>query len=351
MKTTANITLSDNDKVAIISNMNTMLSAGIPILETVDALLEDTKGNQRRVLEELKQDLSQGQHVYFTFSKFPKVFDKVTINIVKASEEAGTLDVTLKDLRDNLRKEMKFNDKIKSAMTYPAFVIVVFIAVFTIILLVVVPKISTVFSRLNVIIPLPTRIMISLSQFFLTYPIPSLVAIGFLIVGFIYLYRTHKHFFIGIFVSLPVVSKLAQSIDLTRFTRSLYLLLNAGIPIIGALELAQEVIVDRKIKQAIMYAKNVVMSGKKFSDGLKDNKSVIPSLMIRIVQAGERSGSLDKAMLDVSEYLDYQVSNRLQTVTTLIEPILLVVIGIFVGSMMIAIIGPIYSLIGQIGAH
>src|SRR5258708_15955692 len=102
---TKNVMLSTNDKITLVSNMHTMLAAGIPILETIDSLMEDAKGNQRKVLQSLRTDLGQGQHVYFTFARFPKVFDKVTVNIIKASEEAGTLNDSLKDLKDNIRRE------------------------------------------------------------------------------------------------------------------------------------------------------------------------------------------------------------------------------------------------------
>ncbi len=335
----------------MVSNMHTMLSAGIPILETVDSLLEDAKGNQKKILLALREDMGQGQHVYVTFSKFPKVFDKVTVNIIKASEEAGTLDITLADLRDNIKKEIEFNDKIKSALIYPCFILVVFAAVFLVILVVVVPKISVVFSRLNVILPLPTVIMIAMSNFFLKYTIPVVIGVIGLGFGFFYLYKQYRKQFIGVLTTLPVISKLAEDVDLTRLTRSMYLLLNAGIPITAALELAQEVVIKRQIQKAIIHTKDVVSSGKKFSQGLKDSRNVIPPIMIKIIEAGERTGSLDKAMLDVSEYLDYQVSNLLKTVTALIEPSLLVVVGILVGGMMMAVIAPIYNLIGQVGAH
>ena len=156
--------------------------------------------------------------------------------------------------------------------------------------------------------------------------------------------------FVRALTSLPVVSLLTQQIDLTRFTRSLYLLLNAGLPITVALELTQDVVIKKDISNAIKHAKNYVFSGKKLSEGFKDSKSVIPPIMIKIIEAGERSGSLDKSMLDVSEYLDYQVSNTLKTLTALIEPIMLVGVGILVGGMMMSIIAPIYQLIGQVGA-
>ncbi len=326
-----------------------MLSAGIPILETVDSLLQDSKGNQKKLLTTLREDLGQGQHVYFTFSKFPKIFDKVTINIIKASEEAGTLDVTLKDLKENIRKDMEFTDKIRSALIYPLFIMAVFVLVLVVLLVVVIPKISTVFSQLKVEIPLPTKIMIVASNILLQHTL--LVVLGAVaVIGLlVYLYKQNKRAFVRILITLPIVSHLAEEIDLTRFSRSLYLLLSAGIPITTALELTQEVVIKKDIERAIEHAKTAVYAGKKMSDGLKDSKRVIPSIMIKIIEAGERTGSLDRSMQDVSEYLDYQVSNSLKTVTALIEPILLVVVGVAVGGMMMAIIAPMYSMIGQVG--
>jgi type II secretory pathway component PulF len=136
-----NLTISHNEKVEMISNLGTMLSAGISIIECIDSLLEDAKGNQRKVLLTLKEDLNQGNRIYLSFQKFPRVFDKVTINIIKAAEEAGSLEVSLKDIKINLQKENEFNDKIRSALIYPFFIGIVFVGVLLMILIVVVPKI------------------------------------------------------------------------------------------------------------------------------------------------------------------------------------------------------------------
>ncbi len=348
---TKNITLSGNDKITLISNMYTMLSAGIPILETIDSLLQDAKGNQKKVLMVLKEDLGQGQHVYFTFAKFPRVFDKVVVNIVKASEEAGTLDVTLKDLTQSIRREMEFNDKIKASLIYPIFIMVVFFGVMLLILTVVVPKIATVFTKLNVTLPLPTQIMIFLSNSLLNYSWEIVLTLGIIVGGIIFLYKRYTKIFVNVLISLPLISKMAREIDLTRSTRSLYLLLNAGIPITSALELTEDVVIKTEVHRAIVHAKTVVFAGKKLSEGLRDNKNVIPPMMIKIIEAGERSGSLDKSLQEISDFLDYQVTNTLKTVTALVEPLLLVLIGGLVGGMMLAIIAPIYSVIGNLGAR
>ncbi len=158
------IRLSGSDKITLISNLSTMLAAGIPIMEAVRSIKQESKGNQRKVLETLESDLAAGNHVHMSFAKFPKVFNKVTVNLIKASEEAGNLETTLRDIKKNIQDEMEFSDKVKSSLMYPVFVMIVFVGVFLGILVFVVPRISTVFTRLRVELPLPTRIMIAVSD-------------------------------------------------------------------------------------------------------------------------------------------------------------------------------------------
>lgn len=343
------IRISTTEKLGLISNLATMLAAGIPILEVVDSLLEDAKGNQKKFLESLKSDLSQGNHVADAFAKFPMIFDKITVNLIKASEEAGTLDVTLDDLKASIKKDSEFSDKIRGALTYPVLIFFVFSGVLLMILIVVVPKISGVFLRLNAELPLPTKVLIWMSQLLTEYTI--FVVIGILALGTVLflVYREKKREFLHFLFMLPLVSNLAKQIDITRFSRSLYLLLNAGIPIAAALELAQDVVLKKDVAKAIRHSKEIVLSGSELSKGLKQAKDIFPSIMIKITEAGEKSGSLDKSMKDVSEYLDYQVDKTLKTLTALLEPIMLIVVGILVGGMMLSIIAPIYGLIGSVG--
>src|SRR3989338_1900209 len=346
---TQNVSISNSDKIAFISNLSTMLEAGIPILESIDSLLEGSKGGLKKILETLSEDVTQGKRIHFSFAKFPNVFNKVTVNIIKASEESGTLDETLKDLKDIIAKENEFSDKIKSALIYPSVIVIVFIGVLIVILTFVIPKISLVFTRLRVELPLPTKILIFLSDLLLKQTIPVVVGIILVSIGMLFLFKRNKRFFVSVFISLPVVSGLAKEIDLTRFSRSLYLLLNAGIPITGALELAQDVVVKKEIEKAIITSRDAVQSGKKLSEGLKVQKKSIPSIMIKLIEAGEKSGSLEKSMQDISVYFDYQVSKMLATATVLLEPIILVFTAVLIGAMMISVIAPIYGLIGQVG--
>lgn len=345
------ITISGSDKLNLLSNIATMMSAGIPILETVDSLLDESKGNIRKILQQLNDDLIQGKHISTSLAMFPKAFDKVTINIIRASEEAGTLDATLIDLREQIKKDMEFRDRMRGALTYPVFILFVFIAIMLMILLVVVPKITTVFVHLNVVLPLPTKILMFVSNLLLTYPLIAILTTIAVLGISGYLFHLYKHWILEKIFLLPVVKILIKQIDLARFSRSMYLLLSSGITITTALELAQEVVQKKEIAEAIAFAKEMVLGGKNLSEGFKQKKNVFSTIMIKIIEAGEKTGTLDKSMQDISEHLDYEVSNTLKTLTILIEPVMLIFVGLMVGGMMLAIIAPIYQLIGQVGGR
>lgn len=350
MKTTS-VTFSTDEKLNLLSNLSTMLASSIPILDAVNTLLEDSKGNLNFFLTTLKEDLNAGNRVNTTFAKFPRSFDRVIVNLIRGSEESGTLETTLRDIKNNIQKEAEFSDKIKSAMMYPTIIFSVLAAVMMMILIVVIPKISVVFTRLRVTLPLATRVMIFMSDFLVNQYLYLIFGIIILVIIIVFLYKEKRQFFTKIIVSLPLISKLSKKIDLTRFSRSLFLLLTSGLPISTALEYSQDVVSNQKIKQLIEKSRDMLTSGKQFSAGLKNNKNIIPTMMIKLIEVGEKSGTLEKSMQDISDYMDYQVSKDLKTITTLIEPIMLIFVAVAVGVMMISIIGPIYGMISQVGGR
>jgi len=347
----SNLTLSGNEKLSLISNFATMIAAGIPILETVDSLLEDAKGNSRKILEKVREDLTQGRYLYNSFANFPNVFDKVSVNIIKAAEEAGTLDVTLKDLKELIRKELEFADELRGALSYPILIIIVFIIILFLVLVVVIPKISVVFLQLGVPLPLPTRILIFLSNLITKNTLPVLgLSIAFLS-GLFFLYKLKKSWLQLILYSLPGISGLINYIDLIRFSRSMNLLLSSGITITTALEFTEDVVIKPDMVRAIHATRKAISVGKDLSDGFKENKKKFPNIMIKIIEAGEKTGTLETSMQDVSDYLNYQITNKLKSFTTLLEPIMLIIIGLMVGGMMLSIFGPMYGLITSIGGR
>lgn len=348
---TQNVTLSTNDKLAIISNLATMLKAGIPILEAVQSLQEDSKGNQKKILDTLSEDLVQGKGVNFSFARFPRVFDKVTVSIIKAAEDAGTLDTTLIDLKISIKRDMEFSDKIKEALIYPALIMIVFLGISLMILTFVIPKIATVFSSMNVQMPLITKIMIFMSDVILKDTIPLVIGLVIFVVAFVFFFKREKRNILNFVSKLPYVSDLTKKIDVTRFARTLFLLLSSGIPITMALQLSEDVVIRKDVVKAINHLYDVVLSGKKISVGLKDHRKIFPTILIKITEAGEKTGTLDKSMQEASEYMDYEVTSSLKTVTTLVEPLMLILVGLAVGGMIMSIISPIYGMVGQLGGQ
>lgn len=348
---TAAIHLSVGDKVSLFGNLSTMVSAGISLLEAIDSLAQDTTGQLKTVLSAVIADLHQGKRVSVSLAKFPHSFDSVTINLIRAAEEAGTLETTFRDLKEYIQKEAEFMDKVRLALVYPIFIIVVFTGVLAAILFFVVPRIALVFTRLNIRLPLPTRILVSTSDLLTHYPLQVLAVVLVLGLGAFLLFRFYRSAVLHLFYSLPLIRKIIAQIDITRFSRSLYLLLNSGVHITVALELTKNVVFHRRTASYISRCQQMVQSGKRLTDGLKATRGAFPSLMVKLVEAGEKSGTLDQAMLQVANHFDYQVTQTLKTVTAVLEPLLLVVVGLSVGGMMLAIIAPIYGLVGQIGAR
>lgn len=343
------ITLSDQERLDLIDNLATMSAGGIPILDAVDSGLKESSGNTKKILEKLREDLKEGKTIAESFKGSPEAFDPITVSLIKTAEESGTLDTTLKDLVASLKAEMEFSDRVRAALAYPILVVVVFLGVLLLVLAFVIPRVATVFSRLRVPLPYPTQVMIFFSNILLQNTF--YVVIGVLIIGLmsVYLYQTRKKEVINFLYSLPLLSKLALEIDLARFTHSLSLLLKAGIPITESLDLCKTIVSRSDVETLIGNCKVAVDSGRKLSEGFaEDTKGIVPETMMRLTEAGEKSGSLEKSMQDLSDYFETRVANALKTVTTLLEPILLLVIGGFVGGLMLSIVAPIYQLIGEI---
>ncbi len=345
------VTLSNDEKLVLVGNLGTMLGSGISIIESVESLAEDAKGNLLYILISLKTDLEQGLQVYESLGKFTRVFDGVTTSIIKAAEESGTLDKALKDLRDTLVKEIEFRDKIKGAMMYPVFILFIFVFVLVGMLYGIIPKIGGVFKSLRMPLPLVTKVLIAMSDFLVNNTVGAIVGVIGLVVTIILVYRYKKNIILKLLFGLPVVSSLVRDIDLTRFTRSMSLLLLSGIPITGALELSVNVVVKPQVRDAINDGYQAVVQGGRLSEGIAKRGKMFPGILRKMIEVGEKSGSLDKSLQDASDFLDYQTSKKIKELTTLLEPMMLVLVAGLVGGMMLAIIAPIYGLISSIGSR
>jgi len=286
-----------------------------------------------------------------SLAKFPRVFDKVTINVVSASEDAGTLKLVFKDLKKQVKQDIEFQSKIRSGLFYPLLVLVVFIAILLIILIVVIPKISSVFSQMQIAMPLSTKILVGISDILLNHTWAVILGIVLVILGIAAAFRFKREWVLTRIYSLPLISSIVQEIDVANFARSMHLLLISGISITKALDLMQGVAFSPQIDRAIRYCKTKVNEGKDLSEAMEQNRKYFPNIMITLVEAGEQTGSLDSSMNDIAEYYSGKAEETLKTFSNLLEPFMITVVGIIVGGVMLSIIGPIYGLIGQIGGR
>ncbi len=338
------------EKQTLISNLCTMLSAGLPVLEVVETLLVDSKGGTRKFLLLLQEHLNDGKSISEAMQQVPQSFDPVTINIIKAAEGSGTLTEALKDLEVSLKNDLAFRDQLRTSMIYPVFIFVILVGVLLLMLTFVVPRIAKVFIGLHVALPPATKFLIDLSTFMTTNY--QLLAIGTFVVLalFAILINTQRRVMTNALFGLPFLKKLGREIDLARFTRSMSLLLKAGVPISEALALSREVILKKEIRHVADTMQQAITDGKPMSEGLQQVKHLVPTIMLRLVDMAERSGTLEGSMQNLAEHFQALVSQRLKTIAALVEPVMIVVVGILVGGIMLAIIAPIYTMINQVRA-
>ncbi len=339
-----------NEKLAIVESLGIMLEAGIPILDALDSIEDDSTDPKTKMIVRLIGDsIQKGHSLAESFSQFPNIFDDIFTNTVKAGEESGSLDTVLMELTDNLRRTEELKSDVRGAMIYPAIVFVVLFFVLVILLGFVIPRVAEIFERLNIPKPLATQLLLNastiFSQYFLFF-VSAMIIIVFLLVYLISKRGIRKRLFTASF-RLPVFGNILKYLDLARFSGTLSLLLSAGIPIIRAVETSGGVVVNRKTFSEITEITHSLTEGSSLSESMRKYKT-FPTLMTRIISTGEKTGKLDQVLGEVSTHYHSKLRRQVKVLSTTIEPILIVIIGVIVGLSILAIISPIYQLIGQI---
>lgn len=341
--------LGNREKLELFNNLHTMLSSGVSLLEAVDLLQFETSGNERTLLRQLKKDIEEGKTIASTLALYPDTFDRITVDLLKIGEESGKLETVLQDIEENLKKDIEFMQKIHNAMIYPGFILMVFAGVLVLMFVFVIPRIATVFEKLRIDMPLPTKILVFMSNTFLNYYPLLIGALIIFISAILWLFRARRRQMLSALFSLPGIARMSAEIDVARVTRNIGLMLSSGIPLLSALELAPGVIVQQRVRRVFETVSRYVAEGKTISEAMKIHAAVMTPVAVRMIETGERAGKLEGAFYHVSERFSGKVTRRLEYITTLIEPALMLVISVVVGVMMVAIMAPIYGIIGQIG--
>ncbi|WP_210728060.1 type II secretion system F family protein [Cellulomonas septica] len=342
--------ISLKDLAVMSRQLATMIDSGLSLLRALAILAEQTESKPlAKVLGQVRNDVEVGVAFSTALGKHPDVFPPLMINMVKAGEVGGFLDQTLLSVANNFEAEVKLRGKIKSAMTYPVVVFIVAILATTGMLLFIVPVFAGMFSSLGGTLPLPTRILMFLSQALKITIIPTIVGLGI----FAFWWGKHKNDR-GIRervdpwkLKVPVFGQLFRKIAISRFTRNFGTMIHAGVPLLQALDIVGETSGNLVIERAAKAVQESVRRGESLAGPLSQHP-VFPPMVVQMMAVGEDTGALDTMLAKVSDFYDQEVESTTEQLTSLIEPIMIVVIGAIVGSMVIAMYMPIFGIFNLI---
>lgn len=336
-----------------------MIDAGLPLVQCLEILAQqqDNKYFQQTLLQ-VRQDVEEGSTLAAAMARHPRVFDQLYSNMVEAGETGGILDLILQRLSTFIEKIVKLKRDVVSAMIYPAAVIVLAIVAVAVIMVVVIPQFQNIFLGLlgpGEQLPLPTRIVTGISSFLAGWGgLVILVAIIATVVGLRFYYKTPggRKMIDRLLLKVPILGPIFQKISVARFSRTLSTLLSSGVPILQSLDITARTSGNVIIEEAIISVRNGVERGESFVDPLKATE-VFPHMVAQMVGIGEQTGALDAMLGKIADFYEQEVDAAISNLLTLMEPVLIAFLGVTIGSIVIAMYLPLFTLIGKLsnGGH
>lgn len=335
------------DLILLSRQMASMIRAGVTILNALKALQRQvSKPIFRSLLDEIIYDIEGGESLSAALQKHPETFSPFFLGVVRTGEASGRLSTTLSSLADHLERDYVFVRKVRSALVYPLFVLVVVVLLAAVMFVYVLPQLTALFSDAGVTLPLPTRILLALTLFFQKYWLVVIVAIVALVVlGRSYLRTAEGRYSLSSFIlHLPVFKSLFQKLYLARLTSVMHTLFESEVPILQSLQLARDAVGNKVYQRIVDETITAVRDGATISS-VWEQEVFIPPLLSTMVGVGEKSGEIAKAFAEASRFFERDVNAILDTLTVLLEPILIIIIGAGVGIVVSAVLLPIYNLV------
>ena len=334
------------DLVIFTRQLATMIDAGLAMVQSLQSLADQTSNKvMRDVIRDVCSRVEGGDSFSDALQKHPKVFTRLYVCMVGAGERGGLLAEILARLAVYLENTARLRKKVKAAMMYPTVVSVVAVAITIFLLIKVVPVFGDIFKSFNAELPAPTQFLINVSQAVQSYALLMILVAGGSIYGWIYFIRTPagRHFWDASRIRLPVFGQIAHKICLARFTRTLASLVRSGVPILEVLQIVSQTVGNMVMENAIKVAATDIERGESISSALGKHP-VFPTMIIRMLTAGEQTGKIDNMLERISDFLDEEIETTLSGLTALVEPILIVFLGVVVGGMVICMFLPIFKL-------
>jgi len=343
------------DKLLFVKHLGTMLQAGIDVTEALEVVADQTESKKfKSILRGMLSDVRSGKSLAASLSRYPKIFDQLYINIIKVGEESGTLEENLNYLAKEMENRMELRRNIRSAAFYPAIVLMATGGLGVVLAYFVLPRITKLFGSLDVELPASTKFLLWVSTTVENHGV--LLAIGsvafFVFFSFLTRQNFFKPFWHGLLIHMPIIGNIIMHYNLALIHRTMGTLLKSGLTINRSLEITilttANVIYQKRLKMALPE----IEKGKKLSDSLvalqhRSSKTLFPLLAIKMIGVGEKSGRLDESLSYLSSYFEKEVSQTTKNLTTILEPLLLITVGLVVGFIAISVISPIYQLTGQ----
>lgn len=342
--------VTQKELVVFFRQLSILIEARVPIVSSLEAIKDQTTSTYMvKVVSEMVNDIQEGMAFSVAMEKHPDVFSALTINIMKAGEASGSLKKSIDYVADNIEKNYTLSGRIKSALMYPSIVLVVFFIIGFLVISFILPKLTQVIKDLNANVPWYTQLVMALGDFMSKYWwAAAIIILGFAGTVFYYLHTEEgKKEWDELKIKLPIVGVIYRYVYITRFSENLQVLLSGGIPIIQALNIVSGVVNNVVYEDIFMKAADEVRRGGNMSTVLAKNP-LIPPMVTHMIKIGEDSGQIDSVLGHISKFYDQETEMMTKNLSTLLEPVLMVIIGIAVGFMAISILLPIYNVAGQI---
>jgi len=334
-------------EIAIMTRqLSTLLGAGFPLVTALDTLLPQTRSQTfKKALAQVKDSVIEGQSFARALEQYPGIFSPLFINMVRAGESSGTLEIILERLADISEKQVALSDRIKTTLAYPVFMSFFGTLVLFLLLAFIVPSITSIFEDMNQVLPLPTRLLISTSDLLKKYWWIIFIGIAGLVLSLRTVKKTARGKFLTdkIMLTLPVIGTMLRKLAVARFARTLGSLLENGVSMMPALETVKNIVGNIHIANAVEAATREVEKGQGLGDSLAASYA-FPGLSIQMIQVGEQSGNLETMLVKVADIFENEVESQLLRITSLLEPTMIVLMGSVVGFIVISICLPIFEM-------
>jgi general secretion pathway protein F len=334
------------DLVSAIRQMSTLLSAGLPLVQTLTGVVDQMPDNAlKRILAQIKERVNEGMSLAAAMEEHPQVFGRAFTAMIKAGESSGTLELVLERLADFSEQQLALKRKVQSTLAYPLLMLIVGLSVIFFLMSYVIPKVTQIFLDMDQALPLPTILLIGASSFFRTY----WWALLLLLLGLLLLLRRFKNTPRGqetldrLALNIPLAGEIIRKLAIARFARALGTLLANEVPLLTALDIVRTVVGNTLLTESIDSVRTQVSEGRSMAQPMAGG-SFFPSMAVQMVAAGEQSGQLPEMLLKVADIYENEVSTRLSTMTSLMEPIMILVLGAMVGFVVLAVLLPIFEM-------